>query len=456
VNTYNKAINFIKENDLIKKGDKIILALSGGGDSVFLFHLFIFLKKLLDIEFHCFHLNHNLRGNDSLLDEDFCINLCSQYNITLTVKSADIKKCAIETKKSIEDTARQIRYKELIELKTNINFNKIATAHNLDDNIETVLQRLIEGTGLKGLNGIPIIREGFIIRPLLCLTKNEINTFLKDNGLMYRFDKSNDDLTYKRNFIRHKLIPIISEFNSAYQVGIQRTVKNLNGISEFYFKEIRKITEGFIKTDKHNIYIDLAIFDENGLTVISECIKIKLEEKFNYRFDFLDAEKLANIKNIQVGKFLELKEEIFLFRDRDKLILSKKIKKNDEIVKLTVGVPINIGDIKLFSEVTDIEKINFKDKLTNEEYLDFNLIDSKNLYIRTWKSGDFFNPLGMKGSKKISDFLTDNKIDVITKANQKVLVNVNEIIYVIGYRINDKYKITNKTKKVLKLWIDLT
>lgn len=456
MNTYNKAINFIKENDLIKKGDKIILALSGGGDSVFLFHLFIFLKKLLDIEFHCFHLNHNLRGNDSLLDEDFCINLCSQYNITLTVKSADIKKCAIETKKSIEDTARQIRYKELIELKTNINFNKIATAHNLDDNIETVLQRLIEGTGLKGLNGIPIIREGFIIRPLLCLTKNEINTFLKDNGLMYRFDKSNDDLTYKRNFIRHKLIPIISEFNSAYQVGIQRTVKNLNGISEFYFKEIRKITEGFIKTDKHNIYIDLAIFDENGLTVISECIKIKLEEKFNYRFDFLDAEKLANIKNIQVGKFLELKEEIFLFRDRDKLILSKKIKKNDEIVKLTVGVPINIGDIKLFSEVTDIEKINFKDKLTNEEYLDFNLIDSKNLYIRTWKSGDFFNPLGMKGSKKISDFLTDNKIDVITKANQKVLVNVNEIIYVIGYRINDKYKITNKTKKVLKLWIDLT
>ena len=456
MNTYNKAINFIKENDLIKKGDKIILALSGGGDSVFLFHLFILLKKLLDIEFHCFHLNHNLRGNDSLLDEDFCINLCSQYNITITVKSADIKKCAIETKKSIEDTARQIRYKELIELKTNINFNKIATAHNLDDNIETVLQRLIEGTGLKGLNGIPIIREGFIIRPLLCLTKNEINTFLKDNGLMYRFDKSNDDLTYKRNFIRHKLIPIISEFNSAYQVGIQRTVKNLNGISEFYFKEIRKITEGFIKTDKHNIYIDLAIFDEHGLTVISECIKIKLEEKFNYRFDFLDAEKLANIKNIQVGKFLELKEEIFLFRDRDKLILSKKIKKNDEMVHLTVGVPINIGDIKLFSEITDKEKINVKNKLTNEEYLDFNLIDSKNLYIRTWKSGDFFNPLGMKGSKKISDFLTDNKIDVITKANQKVLVNVNEIIYVIGYRINDKYKITNKTKKVLKLWIDLT
>jgi tRNA(Ile)-lysidine synthase len=267
---------------------------------------------------------------------------------------------------------------------------------------------------------------------------------------MYRFDKSNDDLTYKRNFIRHKLIPIISEFNSAYQVGIQRTVKNLNGISEFYFKEIRKITEGFIKTDKHNIYIDLAIFDENGLTVISECIKIKLEEKFNYRFDFLDAEKLANIKNIQVGKFLELKEEIFLFRDRDKLILSKKIKKNDEMVHLTVGVPINIGDIKLFSEITDKEKINVKNKLTNEEYLDFNLIDSKNLYIRTWKSGDFFNPLGMKGSKKISDFLTDNK------ANQKVLVNVNEIIYVIGYRINDKYKITNKTKKVLKLWIDLT
>ena len=456
MNTYNKAINFIKENDLIKKGDKIILALSGGGDSVFLFHLFIFLKKLLDIEFHCFHLNHNLRGNDSSLDEVFCINLCSQYNIPITVKSADIKEYANKVKNSIEEAARQIRYKELFELKTQINFDKIATAHNLDDNIETVLQRLIEGTGLKGLTGIPIIREGFIIRPLLCLTKNEINMFLKDNALMYRFDKSNNDVTYKRNFIRHKLIPIISELNRGYQVGFQRTIKNLNGISELYFKEIGKITESFIKTDENNIYIDSEIFDEHGLTVISECIKIKLEEKFNYRFDFLDAEKLANIKNIQVGKFLELKEEIFLFRDREQFILSKKIKQNDEIVHFTIGVPINIGDIKLFSEITDKEKINVKNKLTNEEYLDFNLIDSKNLYIRTWKSGDFFNPLGMKGSKKISDFLTDNKIDVITKANQKVLVNVNEIIYVIGYRINDKYKITNKTKKVLKLWIDLT
>ncbi len=453
-NCFTKIDEFIISNKLINKGDKILLALSGGGDSVFLFHYFLNKKEDYDFEFECLHVNHNLRGEDSFNDEVFCIELCKNHDIPITVCSIDVKQFASENKKSIEDAARILRYKELMSIKEKSGFSKIATAHNLDDNIETIFLRIIEGTGLKGLTGIPVIRNGYIIRPLLTTTKKEIIDYLDSQKINYIFDKSNNDINYKRNFIRHKLIPTIENLNPSYQVGMLKTINILKGVSDYYYCGIDEIIRNNIIENDVTISINNNLFSFNNPIIYAECIKICMERTFSYRFDSSDFEKLEDLKKLQVGKYLELKDEIVLLKDREKTFIYKRKVDDFSTIKLNIGETLLIDRRKIFTKLYDIREIDIRSKKKNEEFFDMLTINPDKLYVRNWELGDTFTPLGMKGKKKISDFLTDQKSDAYTKRQQKVLVNVNEIIYLIGYRINDKYKITEKTKKVLKLWID--
>ncbi len=449
-----KVLNFIHQHNLLQKGDKVLLALSGGSDSIFLFYFLLKLKETLNITFECLHVNHNLRGNDSKEDADFCLALGKENNVKVHLKDIDVVSFAKEEKRSIEDAARILRYNELLEFKERHNFTKIATAHNLDDNVETVLLRLIEGTGLKGLTGIPIIREGNIIRPLLCLSKLEINNYLISNNITWREDLSNNDIKYKRNFIRHNLMPIIKVINPNYRESINKTITTLSGFSEFFTEYIRKIKEQYVSLIKDNIFIDLSLLQNQSPIIYVECIKVILEEQYNYRFDWNDYEKLMIIKNLQTGKYLELKDKIVLLKDRDKIVIYKKQNLQLELVKFEIGKPINIGDKKLYSKVVKIEDVSLKQKKDNVEYLDFEKLDENKLYIRNIKNGDKIIPLGINGSKKVNDLLTDMKVESFKKKEIKVLLNLNEIIYVIGYKISNKYKLNEKTNRVLKLWID--
>jgi tRNA(Ile)-lysidine synthase len=453
-NIFEKVDSFIIKNSLIVKKDKVLLALSGGKDSVFLFYYFIGRKDVYDFEFSCIYVNHNLRGNDSFNDEQFCKELCNKHNIPLYVCSIDVKKYASENKKSIEEAARELRYAKFKEIKDKNNFSKVATAHNLDDNIETLLLRLIEGTGLKGLCGIPPVRNDYVIRPLLGISKNEIVKYLNANNLEYVFDKSNDDINFRRNYIRHKLIPEIAGINPSYSTGIINTINILTGISEYYYNCIDELIRKFIKENEEQLIIDNRLFKLYNLIIYAECIKVCLEKSFNYRFDINDLEKLEGINNIQVGKYFELKDDFILFKDRTETFIFRSKGAGLLPTKLKIGDRIDFDGKKLYSKLYDIDEVNIKNKKRNEEFIDVTNVDINNLIIRNWKEGDCFIPLGMKGKKNVSDFLTDVKVNAIDKKKQKVLLNVNEIIYLIGYRISEKYKITEKTKKVLKIWID--
>lgn len=452
--TLQKVLDYIYQYNLIKNGDKILLALSGGSDSVFLFYFLLKFKELLNIEFECLHVNHNLRGNDSKEDAVFCLELGKVNNIKVHIKDIDVISFSKKEKHSIEEAARILRYNELIDFKEKYNFTKIATAHNLDDNIETVLFRLIEGTGLKGLTGIPIIRENNIIRPLLCLSKIEINNFLVNNKITWREDISNLDTKYKRNFIRHKLIPIIKKISPNYRYSISKTISTLSGFAEYLNGNIQNLILQYVNYYNDKIIIDLNLLQNQIPTIYVECIKVILEEKYNYRFDWKDYEKIAFIKNLQTGKYLELKDKIILLKDRSSVVIFRKTNFKNELLKFEIGKPFNIGDNFLYSEIINIEEANLKEKENNVEYLDLDKLEINSLFIRNVQNGDKIIPLGLKGSKKVNDLLTDMKVEAYKKKEIKVLLNLNEIVYVIGYKINNKYKLNEKTKRVLKLWID--
>jgi tRNA(Ile)-lysidine synthase len=231
--TEQKVLRFIKENNLVPAGDKIIIALSGGPDSVFLLHFFNKYKKKFKIKIEAVHVNHLLRGKESDRDEIFCKTICDELNIPINIFSSDVKSVAKKEKLSLEVAGRKVRYKyfdKLLKLKKK---TKLATAHNADDNAETVLLNMIKGAGLKGISGIPI-KRGNIIRPILCLSKSEILEYLEENKFEYRIDQSNLSNDYERNFIRNEIFPLINKnLNPVFVKNILNSSINFQRLNLF-------------------------------------------------------------------------------------------------------------------------------------------------------------------------------------------------------------------------------
>ncbi len=244
-----KAIKFIDENHLIEKGDKVLVALSGGADSVFLLSFLLKFKNRFMIEVAAFHLNHKIRGKAAVADEKFCTEFCSKNKIEFTRASKDVKLYAKKVKVSVEEAGREIRYSELNKAAKKMRCTKIATAHNSSDNVETILLNFVKGTGVKGLIGIPFRRDN-IIRPILCLSAEEIRKYLKANKIPFRIDESNLDSDYERNFLRNEIIPKLKKrLNPRLEEKISNTSKIISGINSFIDKNIEMISKEVVKSE---------------------------------------------------------------------------------------------------------------------------------------------------------------------------------------------------------------
>ena len=255
--TEQKALKFIDENNLIKKGDKILVAFSGGADSVFLLHFLFKYKRRLGIEIAAFHLNHKLRGKSAEKDEKFSVEYCKKNDIKFFSVTRDVKAAAKKKKISFEEAGREIRYNELNKTARKLKATKIATAHNSSDNIETILLNLVKGTGIKGLMGIPL-RRGNIVRPILSLSADEIRDYLKKNKIDYRFDKSNLDSDYERNFLRNEIIPKLKQrLNTRLEEKIGNTAKVLKEINSFIDGEINKLEKNAAEFDGKKLKVSL-------------------------------------------------------------------------------------------------------------------------------------------------------------------------------------------------------
>ncbi len=461
-------IHFIFQQKLLEKGDKLIIALSGGPDSVFALQFFHKFKVKFGIDIAAMHVNHSLRGDESDKDEMFCKSLCERLNISFLSVKVDVKKIANKNKQSIEEAARNLRYKKLSEYGSQIKASKIVTAHNLEDNTETVLLNLFRGTGLKGASGIPIRRDN-IIRPLLSVSKVDILKSLESNKFEFRIDSSNLENDFTRNYLRNEIIPKIKEnINS----GIDNNILKFSEIASESERAIhdysKEVCKKIITKNESGIEISNLINREKYENIFSNTVKLGLEKEFINVFTFDDITKVKSLFSSQVGSVAELSNNVIVIKERESLFVQSKSKsahKSSDFINSRLGgserrpkkesyeLKIN-ENFQVGNKIISAEIVNQVDvKYTTSGDVEFINGDSISfpLTIRKWKDGDRFNPIGLKGTKKISDFLTEAKVNSSSKSEQLLLLNGDKIIWVVGHRIDDSMKISSETKRIIKL-----
>lgn len=446
-------IRFINDYNLVQHGDKLLIALSGGSDSIFMLHFFYKLKSKYAISISALHINHSLRGKDADADEAFCCNFCKQLGVQFFSEKINVKKLAKQNKQTLEEAARNIRYLKLNEYYKKIGATKIVTAHNLNDNSETILFNLFRGTGLSGASGIPICREN-IIRPLLTTSKQSILDYLNINNIQFRIDKSNFENDFSRNFLRNEIIPKVKEkLNSSLDINLFKFSEIIRESNRIINHLAKDIAEKHIKNTELGLEISDLILLEKNEDIFGITAKKIIEEKFNIIATFNDILHLKTIFNLQVGKKIDLSENLKAIRERNFVLLFKKnINEVDNYeIKLDLDNEIEIYGKTISVTLANKNEVTFSNN-KNIEYINGDKIVFP-ITIRKWIDGDSFNPLGLNGTKTVSDFLTEVKIHSNEKKDQLLLLNANKIIWVVSHRIDESVKIKNDTKRIIKLWV---
>ena len=427
----NKVQEYITSKELFSKDNNLLVAISGGADSTCLF----FILKDLGYNIELAHCNFNLRSDESDEDEVFVRGLAKQYGVKCYVKSFETQVYANEQKVSIQMAARHLRYRWFNKLLIDNNLDFIITAHNQDDNVETFLINLIRGTGIHGLCGIKT-RNHNIIRPLLEVSRKEIEAYLAQRSIHYRNDSSNLDIKYLRNKIRSQLIPLLKEMNPSIQSVISDEIYILDGVNNFFQEKIDVIRKRLliIQDGFYKLHISDLIHLGHLEIVLFELLK---------PFGFFDIKNIINSLNSQSGKKF-FSEDYQLIIDREAIIIS--LLKKEECS----SIEISEEDVKkefplkfIFSISSDVSL----DSESNIAKLDFDKLVFP-LKLRKWKYGDKFKPLGMTNFKKLSDFFIDERYSILDKQEQWLLCSGDDIIWIVGSRIDDRYKINSHTKKV--------
>lgn len=429
----------VQKEKLFNFSDKILLTVSGGIDSVVMCELFHRNK----LNFGIAHCNFQLRANESDSDALFVEELSSKYNVPFHSIVFDTTAFAKKNKLSIQVAARQLRYEWFEKIREEFKYHYIATAHHRDDSIETFFINLIRGTGISGLHGI-LAKQGNIIRPMLFTGKEEIEAFAKKNKINHREDSSNASNKYVRNKIRHHVIPVLKEINPKLENAINTDIRHLQNVELIYKNEIERQRSLIVKTKKNSIVISIELLKElNPHEVyLYEFLK-------PYDFNSATVDNIVEMLDGESGKqFFSSTHR--LIKDRELLILEKVTetgKAANESFKITIDQAEFItNDFQLKLS----KGLNQKDFIVNRSSLfaclDFEKLEFP-LIVRRWRQGDAFYPLGMKGKKKLSDFFIDKKLSISQKENTWLLISKSRIAWVIGQRIDDRFKVTEKTKK---------
>ncbi|ROL57457.1 tRNA lysidine(34) synthetase TilS [Bacteroidetes/Chlorobi group bacterium Naka2016] len=440
----------------IEPKSKILVAVSGGVDSVSLLDAFALVRTQLSLDIAIAHLNHMLRGEEANRDEDFVQTLAENYGIPLLLQRFDIKTYARKHSLSIEDAGRKLRYDFLKRAGQSFSANYIATAHNLNDQAETVLFNIIRGTGLAGLRGIgnkfEVQKNLFLIRPFLSFTRQEIEQYARERGLQWIEDSSNYLLHYTRNKIRHKLIPMLEqEFNPqvVHNLGKLSTIaqNSYKIVNDFIKKLAEKV---IVARNKNEIEFDIESFKLYDDSLFPELIQFVFINYLQITLTFKQIEDIRNLVDAESGKFLVFPNDIIVYKNRRKLLIIRKDKfKSDKLVIRLRKIGHTIWK-NFFIEFEEIAKSDFvPTNDPNVEFFDFDKIGNE-IVIRSWEEGDRFIPLGMKNAKKLSDFFIDEKVPLYKKEDVPIFVTNGEIFWVGGIRISERFKVTKRTEKILR------
>lgn len=431
--------NHIKNNLGFLSKSKLVIAISGGLDSVVLAHVCHALKFHMVLA----HCNFNLRGNESDEDERFVVDLAKKLDLEVFIESFETETYAETEKLSIQMAARELRYHWFSDLVKNLNFDYILTAHHADDNLETFLINLTRGTGLNGLTGIPEINEN-IIRPLLPFSREQIENYAKEKNLKWREDSSNASDKYLRNKLRHQVISHLKEANPELLQNFKNTLQNLNDSADIVNESVNEVLKCVIDSnDEHQITYKISEFKKlnNPKAFLFEIFKDYGFSEWNDIVDLLDA---------QSGKQV-LSNTHRLLKDRAHLILTNLCQ--SERGMTAESIVINESDEKIelptgtlcFDEVDAISKPSKTTIFVDASTLEFPL------HIRKWENGDVFYPSGMTGKKKLSKYFKDEKLSLVDKEQVWLLTSNDKIVWVVGMRADNRFKVTDKTVNVLKI-----
>lgn len=427
-------LNHIEQHELCKPPDRILLAVSGGLDSMVMLNLFKRSHYTIGVA----HCNFQLRGSEAEEDERFVADACKAADVPFFVKKFNTRDYATANKLSIQAAARELRYAWFQELMSEERFTFLATAHHVNDSLETVLLKWVHGSSLESFAGIPV-RNKKVIRPMLFATRTQLADFASEKGIMWRNDSSNDSDDYQRNFIRHQVVPRLKEINPALESTFLHGLKKITGELEFLRTQLEQWKAEHIHQKVGQVFINKAALLN---ATFSDSLLWRVVREYGFNID--QCHDMMQAMQSQSGKkFIGTSHLLTL--DRDHIIISPYDdayeavtirEKNESVVRGVWEISIERTTSKEISTSSivaslDADKVKFP------------------ITWRYWQPGDSFYPLGMENRKKLSDFLIDRKIPLADKNGISVLESDGEILWVVGHRIDNRYKITPETKSVV-------
>jgi tRNA(Ile)-lysidine synthase len=427
--------DFIREQALFNKDNRILLAVSGGKDSVLMLHLF----KAIGVNFGVAHCNFNLRGAEAQRDENFVKMLSSSLGLPFYVTHFETKKYAQTHKISTQMAARELRYAWFEEIRANHGYDYIALAQHQNDAVETLLINLTRGTGISGLHGI-LPKRDKLIRPLLFLSRSDIEVLISENQLEFVEDSSNASLDYTRNKIRHTVVPALAEINPRLEKTFTENISRFAQVEMFLNQEVEKLSNKLIEHRADGHYIVLKEIEQLNP---KNLLLFELLKPYQFS-ESVVREILMNLNGQSGKRFLSESHEAII--DRKELVI---VAKNPLPVHHQALHP-HKEQVEFLDQVVSLsfsEVIKFEPSAT-KAYVDSDRLVFP-LVLRTWQIGDRFIPLGMRNFKKVSDFFIDEKVSLPQKNRVPVVVNGNgEIIWLAGMRQDNRFKLTSTTKKV--------
>ncbi|WP_299576832.1 tRNA lysidine(34) synthetase TilS [uncultured Sunxiuqinia sp.] len=431
--------NYIATEQLLLPTDRLVLAVSGGCDSMVMLDLF----RQMEHDFVVAHCNFKLRGAESDGDEVFMRDYCGEHGIELYVKTFETREFALQEGISIEMAARELRYQWFYELLDTLKYDYVLTAHHQDDLVETLLINLSRGTGIRGLSGIHPKKER-LVRPLLFASREQITSYAAEHQLPYREDSSNQEFVHQRNLIRHKILPLFEAINPAFKANAAKTAAILKDTEQVYQAKIEEEKAAFISREGSQQLFDIAYLQQSPFAET-----LLFETLHPLGFNAGQVHEICQAFTADAGKVF-YSETHRLVKDREAFILSPKT--TDDLSRfyieadcLEMAEPFALQCEKLVRD----EHFQFSRNPAVAD-LDFDLLEFP-LVLKKWEQGEYFQPLGMSGFKKLSDFFIDQKFSIPEKENCWILSSAGKVAWIMGHRIDNRFKITKDTRHVFRI-----
>lgn len=449
----------IEKHAMLVDGDTVMVAVSGGPDSIALLNFLNNIKKTYGVRLHVFHLNHKIRGDEADKDARFVADFTDKLGLSVSFLEFDVPAYAKQEKLSIEEAARDVRYRMMTEVAIEIGATKIALGHHADDQVETFLMRMVRGAGSDGLSAMQS-KRGVYIRPFLDVEKKDILDYLAENNLSYRIDASNEDVSLLRNSIRYELLPLLMDYNPGFKESVIRTVRIVNEDRAYLNKVTEELFENRVRGG-----VDTVSIAVDDIIVLALAIQRRLVRKMIERIkgdlkgiEFKHIETIVNeiIRNSKRFS-IDLTGEISAHIEYGQFKILKHNKQElkpfePSLLKIPGETDIPEIDITIVSRLINTTDLLFE-KNGRIAHLDADKIQG-NVMVRTRKRGDAFFPLGMDEKKKLQDFFVDNKIERRKRDRVPILVSNDDILWVAGHRIDNRYRVTAETRRVLVLKLE--